>query len=387
MKVDVAVVGGGPAGSTLAALLASHGVSVALIERDPLPRDKVCGEFLSYDALPLLDALGATQEIDRRGAPHIRRCRIVGRHRTYEFSLPEPSRGVSRWLLDELLFRTAIARGAENWNGWAAAAIGSDSVTVSRNGETRTIEARAVAGAWGRWGRFDTQLRRAFVRDRAHRSFGFKRHYRAIAARDPETIELHSFERGYLGVNDVEGGLTNICGLVHAGRLTRHRGRWESFVESLREVEATLEAMYASYAPAQETFLSSEPVVFRARNAVENGIFMLGDASGIVDPLTGNGMAMAMQSAILAAPLLLRLVANPADRERIEREYLGQHVAMFQPRIWWSRRIASLLSRPAALDHALRFAHGNAIGEFLTRRTRGDRDQIARLAEAWEGGA
>lgn len=383
VKVDVAIVGGGPAGSTLAALLASRGASVALIERDAFPRDKVCGEFLSYDALPIVEALGLTGEIDRCGAPSIRRCRIVGRNRTYEFAMPQPSRGVSRLFLDELLFRTAITRGAQDWNGWTAEAIERDSVTVSHNEDRLTIHPRIVAGAWGRWGRFDNQLRRPFVRDRAHRSFGFKRHYRTITNRDRETIELHSFDRGYLGVNDVEGGVTNICGLVHASRLTGHRGRWESFIEALRTEEPTLDAMYGSYAPAQDAFLSSEPVIFRARNAVERGIFMLGDASGIVDPLAGNGIAIAMQSALLAAPLLLRLLAKPDDRDPIERDYLGRHAAMFQPRIAWSRRIAKLLSRPAALDHALRFAHGNAIGEFLTRRTRGDRDQIARLVNDW----
>ena len=103
--VDVAVVGAGPAGSTLAALLAERGLAVALIDRDEFPRDKLCGEFLSYDALPIAEMLG----IDLTAAPQITRCRVVGRKRIYEFDFPHAARGVSRLYLDDALRRCAIA--------------------------------------------------------------------------------------------------------------------------------------------------------------------------------------------------------------------------------------------------------------------------------------
>src|SRR5205085_7935657 len=86
---DVAIIGAGPAGSMLGALLASRGVRVAVVDRDLFPRDKLCGEFLSYDALPILDRLGVLDEIDRSGAPHITHARIVGSKRTHEFALPQ----------------------------------------------------------------------------------------------------------------------------------------------------------------------------------------------------------------------------------------------------------------------------------------------------------
>ena len=357
--VEVAIIGAGPAGSTLAALLARRGISVALIDRDAFPRDKLCGEFLSYDALPVLDALGVALP----DAPHITRCRVVARHRTYDFDLPHAARGVSRMLLDDLLFRTAVAAGATPVTTTAA----------------ELPNARVVVGAWGRWGRFDTQLARSFVRDRAHRNFGFKRHYRG--ATDASVIELHSFRRGYLGVAAVEGGITNICGLVHASRLAHHKGRWDAFVSEIRAEEPALETMYARYTPAQENFLSSEPVIFRARSAVERGIFMVGDASGIIDPLTGNGMAMAIQSALLAAPFIIDALAS--DRQHAENEYRQRHHEFFARRIGWARRAAFLLSRPALLDTALAGVRGAAAGTFLVRRTRADRDEIARLVEAW----
>jgi len=364
--VDIAIVGAGPGGSTLAALLARRGFSVTLIDRDAFPRDKLCGEFLSYDALPIIEALG----IDLGGAPEITRCRVVGRHRTYAFDFPHPARGVSRMLLDDALYRRAVALGAQSVTA-TATGVSRDGVTF----EGGTVHARVVAGAWGRWGRFDQQLGRAFVRDRSHRNFGFKRHYRGDGAKG--VIELYSFAHGYLGVNDVEGGITNICGLVHARRLQGHKGRWDAFVETIRAEEQPLDAMYARYAPAQDGFLSSDPVIFRARSAVEEGIFMIGDASGVIDPLTGNGMAMAMQSALVAAPFIADAL-NGGDRKQIEDRYRARHAELFGRRITWSRRVAFLLSRPALLDAALRLRH-RAAGPFFLRQTRAAREEVERM--------
>jgi len=369
VEIDVAVVGAGPAGSTLAALLARRGVSVALIDRDEFPRDKLCGEFLSYDALPILDLLGVT--ID--GAPEITHCSVVSRRHRYDFDFPLAARGVSRLLLDDLLVRTAVAAGATLLNA-AANELAADGVVTSAG----RVRARVVAGAWGRWGRFDTQLHRGFVRDRAHRNFGFKRHYRGPTP--PSTIELYSFRRGYLGVSSIEGGLTNICGLVHADRLAGHKGRWESFVESIRDEEPPLDAMYSRYEPQQDQFLSSEPVIFRSRSAVEGGIFMVGDASGVIDPLTGNGMAMGIQSALVAAPFILDKLAGRDS----EHAYRTRHRELFAKRIRWSRSVAFLLSRPALLDAALAAVRSSRAGGLLLRRTRADHDAIARLAEEWE---
>jgi flavin-dependent dehydrogenase len=378
LTVDVAIVGAGPAGSTLAALLARRGYSVALIDRDTFPRDKLCGEFLSYDAMPIIDALGLRDELDAHAAPEIPHCRIVGRNRNYEFDFPHPARGVSRMLLDDALFRRAVVAGAHAITGTAS--------EVNRNGVTfdgGTVRARVVAGAWGRWGRFDQQLGRAFVRDRSHRNFGFKRHYRKPDGESAGTIELYSFRRGYLGVSDVEGGITNICGLVHADRLQHLKGRWDAFIETLRAEERPLEDLYARHTPTQEGFLSSEPVIFRSRSAVEEGIFMIGDASGVIDPLTGNGMAMALQSALVAAPFIVAALEN-GDRQRIEDDYRNRHAQLFGRRIGWSRCVAFFLSRPALLDNVLRLQVRSA-GPFFLRKTRADRDAIAAMVDAESG--
>ena len=387
ISTDAFIVGAGPAGSTLAALLAGAGVSVVIADKSKFPRDKVCGEFLSYDALPLLDFLGVTPLLDDAGATRISSCRVIGSTTTYEFSLPRAARGVSRLLLDDTLLRTAASKGAQALPGWEVIRIdpGRDSSSITlRNGDrTIVVSARVVAGAWGRWGRFDRQLERSFATDRRHRHFGFKRHYRAIAPRPADSIDLHSFDRGYLGVSSIEGGLTNICGLVHRTRIEKMKGGWETFISTLQRERSSLDDLYRSHEPAQDEFLSSEPVIFTARSPVERGIFMVGDAAGIIDPLTGNGMAMAIQSALAAAPAVLRRLTAPEPARIVENEYRAAFRKMFGSRLFWSRRIAFLLSRPGLLDQAMRVTSSPSVGRILLGRTRADYETVESWVGAW----
>jgi menaquinone-9 beta-reductase len=379
MHVEVAIIGGGLAGSAMAALLARYGVGVALLERDRFPRDKVCGEFLSYDVLPILDRMSLLDQIDDAGASRIRRCRIIGEHRTLEFEFPREARGISRRTLDELLFRAAGAAGARLIEGATVTAIDGNSLTLIRDEERETLTAKVLIGAWGRWGRFDTQFERAFVRDRSHRHFGFKRHYRRIDASSSDSTDLLSFDRGYLGINDVEGGDTNVCGLVHADRLSGHRGRWQAFVERVSAETPAIARTLDSFEPAQEDFLTSEPVIFRPKSPVERGMFLLGDASGIIDPLTGNGMAMAIQSALVAAPFI---VAALRERAGAEEGYRRAHAAFFRSRLRWSRLVAPMLTSPRLLQAALPLAP-SGVGRMFLQRTRARGETVQALCDAW----
>lgn len=383
---DVAIIGAGPAGSTLAALLARSGRSIALVDRDVFPRDKLCGEFLSYDALPLLDAIGLVDALDAAGAVRIRSCRIIGSGRTFAFDFPAEARGISRWTMDELLLRRAVSCGAEPFEGWTADSIDFDEgralVTVGREESRVRIRARMACGAWGRWGRFDRLFSRSFTVRDISRFFGFKRHYvpaQPGSAPPPDTIDLYPFARGYLGVSWIEGCLTNICGLVHESRLRQHRGGWPAFIETLRAERPGLERLYAGHEPAQDEYLSSEPVVFAPRSAVESHVVLVGDAAGLIDPLAGNGMTMAIQSAALAASTIERFLSGALDREALEQHYASAHRRLFSNRIRWSRRVAWLLGRPRLFDLALSLHAPSALGRSLLDRTRATRAQIDAL--------
>jgi flavin-dependent dehydrogenase len=225
----------------------------------------------------------------------------------------------------------------------------------------------------------------------ARRHFGFKRHYRPLAPApaagigdDAGTIELYSVTRGYLGVNAVERGEVNVCGLVHASALDGLRGGWETFVDALPAQGEHLRRLFATHEPAQQHFLSSEPVIFAARSPSVNGILMVGDAAGIIDPLAGNGMAMAIQSALVAAAIITK--NDPKDIDGIAAQYDSAYRGLFLDRIRWSRRIARLLARPRLVDLATRMVPFPSIGSLLLARTRATGAQVGAMVRALERG-
>lgn len=389
---DVVIVGAGPGGATLAALLSSHGVGVTIIDRETFPRDKVCGEFLSWDALPIMEAIGVLPILDARGARRIEQCAIVLPDHEYSFDFPMAARGISRRMLDEVILDRARELGATVMEGWTATRVEPRGdrpgfvLAKGRSGDEIRINARVLVGSWGRWGRLDIQLQRRFIKETKRRHFGFKRHY-TERTHDDRTIRLYSFGHGYLGVSPVEDGRTNICGLVHGSRIRSMKGGWDSLVGSLRKEATELDELFRDREPRQDDFISSEPVVFTAREPVVEGMLLVGDAAGIIDPLAGNGMAMAMQSALLAAGTVLQRLSGGRLGELSNRLYSKNFSEWFDSRIRWSRRSAAILSRPHLLRTAARFAPEPALGRYLSEKTRGDTGNVNRLLDAWERAA
>lgn len=376
-RYDFAVVGAGPAGAVMAILLARAGRSVALIDRDTFPRDKVCGEFLSWDAAPIIELIGVTSRLDAKLCPEITTCRIVSRSVAAEFALPHPARGVSRLLLDSTLVERAAQVGARLFTAHSATSVSRITngyrieLQPREDAEQVHLHAGAVVGAWGRWGRLDRELGRSFVQTK-RRHFGFKRHGIPIDySRASDVIELHSFKGGYLGVSSVEGGVTNICGLVEESRIRRLKGGWPAFVDQVSAERRPLASLWSGH-NYTEPFISSDPVIFAGKESRLGGMTFLGDSSGMIDPLTGNGMAMAMQSAALAFCSLLEREGTGWEREWTE---------FFAPRIRWSRRAAALLTRPPAVDLGVASGTAARIGAILSSRTRARLDDVTRLAE------
>ncbi|MFN2441433.1 MAG: NAD(P)/FAD-dependent oxidoreductase [Thermoanaerobaculia bacterium] len=382
-QCDLLVIGGGPAGATLASIAAGHGVNAVVLERDSFPRDKVCGEFLSWDAFPILERIGAFDEIQRCAPARIVRTRLVIPNRAVEVPLPQPALGISRLRFDEILLRNAEGSGAAVAERSAVEALErtgvGHAVQVRQRGDDPVrIEAKVVVGAWGRWGRLDLSLGRKFTTDRRQRYIGFKRHYGA-ALTDPDVIELHPFAGGYLGAQPIEGAQSNLCGLVHQSEISGMRGGWTRFAETLAASSSSLAALFGAAEPLQDDFLSSEPVIFRAKEPVHQGAFLIGDSAGLIDPLTGNGMAMALQSAALAAPFVLSILAG-GDRESAVDAYARAHAELFTRRLRWSRFAASALRRPRLVGAGMTAGIAAPLLQLFTLRTRASAQHVEQLA-------
>ncbi|MEM1349504.1 MAG: NAD(P)/FAD-dependent oxidoreductase, partial [Myxococcota bacterium] len=328
---DVAIVGAGPSGATLACLLAKLGWSVALLERDTFPRDKLCGEFLSHEAHDVFDAIGVYEAIEQ-DAPRIERAAIFSTTgAVVRATLPRAAWGVSRLKLDETLFERARALGATCVEGAKVRRMHqtADGVQVrTRVGdEDVELRSRVAVGAYGRRARLDQELARELTPER--RSWvGMKQHHiprdaDAVHETLANTVELHAFKGGYCGFSHVEGGLVNACALFTKDTLERAPApTWEGLAKHIsRENEALARRLDGLQASPTKTQAVAE-VPFERKTLVDGRIFWVGDAGAMITPMTGDGQAMAVQSAALLAPVLsdvvrrLRSARGGGGRER-----------------------------------------------------------------------
>jgi menaquinone-9 beta-reductase len=320
-SVDVLIAGAGPAGSATAALLARTGLSVLAVDRCRFPRDKPCAEYMSPETVRMLDRLGVLGALERAGAFPLEGLKVTaqnGASACGKFALaghrPYRSTGlsVSRRLLDAQLVDAARDAGARvqeqsrveellYQDGGVAGAVVRDPA-----GERHAVRARLTVGADG--------LRSIVARRIGNRTHGLPRRWgfvAHVAGVDDMTgvAELHFGSAGYVGLNPIGGGLTNVGLVVPADRAALARGDVESFF--LRELEAFPEVR--ARIPRQSVtrrVLATGPFSAWSRRLTAPGALLVGDAADFFDPFTGDGI----YSALRGAELILETVAPALQR-------------------------------------------------------------------------
>lgn len=291
-RFDFAIVGGGLAGLTAALELSKYTRSICLIERQGFPHHKVCGEYVSNEVLPYLRSLGVDPM--KAGAVSIDRFRLCNnKGKSTQTNLPLGGFGISRYTLDHLLFK-AISPAVDHIE---------DSVQqIQRTGSgyhldllrNDSIEANYVIGAFGKRSNLDKPLGLSHAQRRSH-WMAVKGHYQFPFPSD--LVELHTFHGGYCGLSRVENGLVNACYLVNSQVFKQHGGSAEKFQANLTASGSELGRFFEQAEPMFDRPLTIAQVDFSPKRPVVNGIFMLGDSAGLIHPLCGNGMAMAIGSA------------------------------------------------------------------------------------------
>lgn len=364
---DAVVVGAGPAGSSAAAVLAERGRSVLLLEKDVFPRHKVCGEFLSADALPILERIGARKEVEEatsermtRGSLHLASGKVVS------FPLPAPALGLSRYRFDDLLARRARDAGVDV--RFAARVLSAEPVAgggfrvrfVHQQAEG-DVGACAVIGAWGRWDSLDRALDRGFL-GRRSRFFGWSRDFGGDTTFLAGEVRLYVFAGGYCGLSRVEGGAFNLAGVVSERVWKRAAGGWPAVVDGARCGNPALDRDLGRLQPGPVGFLGTGPVFFTRKPPSENDLLMAGDAAGVIDPFSGEGQAAALASGILAGETAERLLAGELSREECGRVYAEEWRKRFARRFVWSAAFRRLV-----LNGTIGAIAGRLAGEKLVR--------------------
>lgn len=292
-NAQVLVVGGGIAGLTLALLLAKKGIEVVVLEQHDYPRHKVCGEYLSMEVQPFLNSIGL--DLSEVHFPHIRKLWLsAASGKSVRTRLAMGGVGVSRFALDHMLFKAATAHGAHVFTQTQVAQViprENGCQVLTRDG--RHFGADMVVSAHGKHGSPDRFLQRAIDKSQAIYT-GLKWHFEGPWEKD--LVALHNFPGGYAGISAVENGKVNVCCLIQTALVREVKTPIEAFDVVLAQNPHIRDFMEQA-APSWPEPLAISAVNFAHRRPVEHGIAMLGDAAGLIAPLSGNGMARAVVSA------------------------------------------------------------------------------------------
>jgi flavin-dependent dehydrogenase len=335
---EVAVVGGSLAGSAAACALARTGARVVVLEKARFPRNKVCGCFLSHEALPILVNMGLEEELRREDPETITRFTLVqSSGKRVDAALPAPVLSISRARLDAL-----AAAAAER----AGAAFRFDTTVLSVEGDLRDgfhirgvdweLRARAVVGAWGRYGPLDSRLGRSFIR-RKSSLFGFGKTLAGRSEHLAGRAVLHFFEGGYVGLSRIEGGLVNLASLASRRVVHEAHDDLEGLLTRLSRESAALARDLEGLAAVPGPALISEPVFLGEHGALAGDVLCVGDAAGVIDPYTGTGMSLALLFGDAAAGPLAAFLAGTLDAEGLRREHLRRHHEIAGRRFFYSR--------------------------------------------------
>jgi len=343
---DLTVVGGGPAGMSAAITAARTGAKVLLLERGRLPRQRVCGEFVSAESLELLAGLLAdTRPELLAGAARISVGRLFVDSRTITTQVDPPAASIARFDLDIALWEAARKSGVSGRLQATVEGVDRREDKFVVKTSLGIFQSRGVILAGGRWSNLDSHAR---VDEHSGQQWlGIKAHYTEEAP--PESVDLYFFEGGYCGVSPVRlaGGdssnRVNACAMVQA-----------DVARTLPEVfrlHPELEERTRRWNPVMES-VTTFPLVFREPCPVEDRVLRVGDAAGFVDPFVGDGISLALRSGALAAECLAPFLRSEISLEEAAADYGAQYKSGLLPVFRSSSKIRRLLDLPGPIRRA-----------------------------------
>ncbi|WP_394749070.1 NAD(P)/FAD-dependent oxidoreductase [Spongiimicrobium salis] len=336
---DVIIIGGGLAGLTAALHLSKKGLQVAVFEKQTYPHHKVCGEYVSNEIKPYLNYLDVSlKEANAVAIDTFQLSTVKGK--SLRAKLPLGGMGISRYAFDDLLYRKALAQGVTFVFETVDKVHYQNGVFSVASIEHTTFLSPLVIGAYGKRAQLDKRLERNFIQNKSS-WLGVKAHYEYDF---PENlVALHNFNGGYGGLSKTESGTVNFCYLANYKTFKAHKNI-ENFNENVVAQNPFLNAFLKEASLIFEKPMSIAQISFHPKNAIENHIIMCGDTAGLIHPLCGNGMAMAIHSAKIASELILNFHgAKDYSREMLESDYEKLWNITFKQRLYTGRQLQRLL--------------------------------------------
>ncbi len=352
---DVAILGGGPAGTAAAITAARVGCKVLLVDRDTFPRPKVCGEFLSAESLHLLGSLLGSDHPLLTQTTAIHEGRLFFASTVTETHIEPAARSIPRYELDHALWLAAESAGVLAHCGEAVVRVDGDgpfTISTAKGG----YEARSIINASGRW----SGVMGPLTPPVGPKWIGVKAHYQT--QRTDASVDLYFFKHGYCGVQPVRPGVVNVCAMV--------RGDVATSIEAVMERHPALMLRSAEWERVSET-VSTAPLLHESPSPSCGRVLQVGDAAGFIDPFLGDGISLALHTGAQAAKALVPCIQGRASLGEAVASYAADYRRYIRPAFHHAARLRRMfaISQPfqPAVAGLLKIPH---ITEWFLRKTR-----------------
>jgi flavin-dependent dehydrogenase len=369
---DVAIAGGGLGGLALSIQCAQAGYRTVLFEKEKYPFHKVCGEYVSFESWNFLEELGVP--LSQMNLPIIRRLLVTAPNgNKLEQNLPLGGFGISRYKLDAILAEIAKQNGVELTEGTKVDDIRFENEMFSLQALTGNYKAKIAVGAYGKRTNLDVKWKRKFTLQKANKLnnyIGVKYHIKINLPED--LIALHNFENGYCGISQIEGNKYCLCYLTTAKNLERCGHSIPQMEKQILCRNHHLKEIFEDAEMISQSPVTISQISFEKKEQVYNHLLMTGDAAGMIAPLCGNGMSMALHGSKIAFEQINLFLQNKIPRWQMEHDYTHTWEKQFSRRLRTGRMvqrffgsvflsdllISALKPFPSLIDKLISQTHG-----------------------------
>lgn len=342
----IGIIGGGLAGLSLAIQMSKAGLSVVLFEKNEYPFHKLCGEYLSNESVPFLNSLGL--DLKELGAVAINEFVMTNPSgRKLEAKLPLGGIGISRYLLDYQLCKLAKASGtfvSENTLVKRYENLGEQKIIYTSKGEF-VVDILISA-----YGKKSNLIKLSNVTKRQTNNYiGIKYHIK-LPDYPAERISLHNFNNGYCGISRLEGDWVSLCYLSHTSNLKAAGNKIEDLEKKILFQNSEIKKIFQEAEFLYEKPIAVSNIDFKPKDLIRDGVLFCGDSAGLITPLCGNGMSMALHSSSILSKLITKHINGNLSKKALYSNYKKNWNKQFQTRMAVGRVIQKTFRKEKTAD-------------------------------------
>jgi len=334
---DVAIAGGGLAGLALSIQLVRAGWRVVLFEKESYPFHKVCGEYISMESREFLTGLGLP--LAEWKLPVIERLLVTSSNgESVRANLPLGGFGISRYKLDAALAEIARNAGVTLLENTKVYDVQWEDSKHKIQSSAGTFSSSVTAACYGKKSNLDVKWNRTFVQDSQATTYVGVKYHVMTNLPEPE-IALHNFPGGYCGISKIEGNRFCLCYLTKSVNLKNNGQSIPEMEKNILKQNPVLEKILNEMTVDSEQPVTIAQISFAKKTQVENHVLCVGDAAGMITPLCGNGMSMALHGSKIAAESITYFLLQRITREEMEKSYQKNWNRLFARRLRTGRII------------------------------------------------